>query len=324
MLAAGFAPPPPPQQQVVQNNAFAYAAIQTQNAHRPVPQRTPTFRQPDPTQAPNGWENLFGIGVSGASTQPTPPATVEDVLYKCEYNFEIKKSAEFGLKESLQGHVIAVGIRGMGRAYRAEPLIEMLDFTRGDLVLVEGFDKHCDDWVAYGIPKANCMPLDTGNPELAERIMKAEATLLDEIRSTAGVIYDCLPANFLNSRYGYRPELSGQHVDRLLEFIDTYEDSVTRDKRDIVKKKIGLMEQAGAQYTAIKEEAAIARQEVHAQKAAFYKSSDRAVLIMLDADNVAALAPQLYQQNDMAMIDRDALHAMSKPFPNPPKKRTEL
>ena len=317
--------PPAPQQQAQRANALAYAAIQTGGANPPAAQNAPRLMQQRPPRATASWSSFFGLtGVDSAVLQPAPPISVKDLVEEQKSGFIIKTGTKVDLNEPMQGHVIAVGIDGMGRAHRIKSLIALLDFERGDLVLVSGFQKYCDEWASsYGVPKAHCMPLDIENPELAQRIIQSEQTLLDAIVSTAQFVYDQLPDSYFD-RYGYRLDLNGLYADQLLEFIHQAKNSVTSNGREAAQQKIAAMESAGHQYNALKNAVAHMRQTHQARMAAFHKSSDRTVLMVLDTENVAAIAPTLYRQNDIAMIDRMAAHKVHLPAPESTVKHPEL
>ena len=321
--------PPTPQQQAAQANACAYAALQQAGTQRiPAQHRAPlrpTMQQPMRTQAPEGWGRFFGLqGVEGAHLPSAPPATLKDLVDENRRGFVIRMGAGADLAESLQGHVIAVGIDGMGRAHRIKSLIALLDFERNDLVLVAGTQTYCDDWAAsHGVPTSHCMALDPDNPELAQRLIQSEQALLDEILSTAQFIHDHLPDSYFD-RYGYRLALDGLHAEQLLEFIGQARNSVTPDVREAARQKVDAMESAGKRYSALRQAVASMRHAHQARMAAFHKSSDRIVLMVLDPENVIALAPALYRQNDIAMIDRMAIRTSTLPPPAAPIQRPEL
>ena len=324
MLAPIVYAPPTPQQQVANANAHAYVAIQGRMSSHRSSQVGPRMTQHEPAQPPGGWTNYFGVqGVEGSLLQPVPPVTIKDLMDNNKQTFMIKMGTGVNIKESLKGHVVAVSVDGMGRANRLKPIIDMLNFEENDLVLVEGFEKNCAEWVSYGIPKANCLPMDTENPEIAQKILKTEGDLATQIITTAEAIYDNLPDSFFD-RYGYKFGLYGLHLDKLLEFIEHAQPFVIDEMKASINRKVELMEEAGNNFNAAKADAAKARQKNQAEKAAFYKSTDRTVIMILAPENLIEIAPKLYKQNDVAAIDRNALRKLPKSLPNPTGERTEL
>ena len=317
--------PPTPQQQAIRANGYAYIALQNFNAIQSAAVHTPKMRQQAPMHPPVSWMNFFGIqGADGAALPPARLTTLKDMVDEHQSGFIIKMGSGADLHEPMQGHVIAVGIDGMGRAHRIKSLIALLDFERNDLVLVAGTQKYCDEWAAsYGVPLDHCMPLDTEDPEVAQRLIQSEQALLDAIYATAQFVYDHLPDSYFD-RYGYRFDINGLYTEQLLEFITQAKNSVAPTMREAAKQKVAAMEITGNHYNALKNAVANMRQAHQARMAAFHKSSDRTVLMVVETDNVIALTPTLYRQNDIAMIDRMAVRKLNLPSPELQIKHPEL
>ncbi len=329
-------------------NAMAYAGIKTFGGFHTAP---PTIRQQrrhvqttDMTTPPStegtsllssvhaawkaaaDWASSFVMpGADAAATTSARPApSVSDLVKENRGNFHIRMGWDVDRSGDLLGHGVTVGIDGMPKAYKTQKIIDSLDFDRGDIVLVEGFDSHCSNWQKFGIPKNHCVPMDTEAPELVLKLQKAEGVYLDAIKSTADEIFDHLPSNFFG-RFGYQFDLKGMHVNELLDFITAYESRVKPESRVQIQKRIAQLTEAGNQFAAARQEVSVIRQTHMANTATLFKRPGRVVVMMTDCANAAGIAQRMYQQNDIVMVD--AIAANTKPsarLPQPKRDRTDL
>lgn len=329
-------------------NAMAYAGIKTfggftgpvprmrQYRHRAQTSQPAQYRSNGSTSllssAQEAWKtaadwasSFFLPGADAATTKsPKPALSVGDLVKENRGDFQIRMGFDVDRNGDLLGHVVTVGIDGMPFAYKAQKMIDSLDFDRGDIVLVEGFDSHCSTWQEFGIPKDHCVPLDTEAPDMVHKLQKAEGNYLEAIKSTADKIFDHLPSNFFG-RFGYQFDLTEMHVNQLLDFISAYESRVKPESRALIQTQMAKLTEAGQRFEATRKEVAITRQTHMANTATMLKRPGRIVVMMTDCSNAAGIAQRMYQQNDIVMVD--AVAANTKPsarLPQPKRDRTDL